>query len=360
MKKWKKYVLSCMAAMTAVSLTACAKRVPQKQPEVTQEQESLAETEEKEITPQEAIAAAAMKLADVDSLDASITVDLGLKVLGQQFDATALLDMTTFQSPMKMKADLSLDLGILGTNKMQIYALEKDGRYGLYFGNAGSWTRQEVQAIDLKKYNGRKVMDIYLDKIGELTADGKEILEQKESLGGTETPGGTGTQKGTETPGGTGTQKGTETLKGIETSRYSGVIHGDTLMELFANSGISDSMNALMANDVLKPLGALLNNHEELIAEIFENAQDIPVSLWIDTSSGYPVKCSMDITDIVSRVFTEINKNSTDKVSTANILSEVSISKTNITVECKNFNESEDFTIPSKVLAAKEVGSQSK
>ena len=131
-------------------------------------------------------------------------------------------------------------------------------------------------------------------------------------------------------------------------------------MELFANSGISDSMNALMANDVLKPLGALLNNHEELIAEIFENAQDIPVSLWIDTSSGYPVKCSMDITDIVSRVFTEINKNSTDKVSTANILSEVSISKTNITVECKNFNESEDFTIPSKVLAAKEVGSQSK
>ena len=231
MKKWKKYVMACTAA-AAVSLTACAKTEPQKQPEISQEQESLEVSEEKEITPQEAITAAALKLADVDSLDATITVGLGLKVLGQQFDATALLDMTTFQSPMKMKADLSLDLGILGTNKLQIYAIEKEGRYGLYFCNAGSWTRQEVQAIDLKKYNGQKVMNIYLDKIGNLSADGKETLE------------------------------------GTEASRYSGVIHGDTLMELFANSGISDSMNVLMANDVLKPLGALLSNHEELIAEI--------------------------------------------------------------------------------------------
>ena len=317
MKNWKRWVLTCAAAAAVVSLTACGK-IRQDKQEIQQEKQdgsaSITEIEKIKRSPEEAIAAAAMHLASVESLDASITVDLGIKVLGQKFDAKALMDMTTFQSPMKMKADLSLDLGILGTNKMQIYAREQDEKYGLYLYSGGKWTKQEVQSMDLKKYNGQKIMNIYLDKIGDLKEDGTEELDSGSA------------------------------------DKYSGVIHGDTLTEVFQNSGISDSMNALMANDVLKPLGALMQNHEEMIREIFENAEDIPVSIWIDSETDYPVQCSMDITDIVSRIFDEINKNTTDKVSTANILSEIDISGTNITVECSNFNSSEDFTIPAEAL----------
>lgn len=318
MKIWKRWTAIGVVAAAAVSLSACARGKQENQPEELVTKAPMMETGQVAVSPQEAIAEAAVKLAGVQSLDAEITVDMGIKVLGQQFDAQAVMDMSTFQSPMKMKADLCLDLGILGSSKMQAYAQEKDGKYGLYVYDGTKWSRQEARAADLKKYNGQKVMNIYLDKIGEINLEAAQTLEGKTA------------------------------------DKYSGVIHGDTLKEVFQNSGITDSMGALMSNDVLKPLSLLLQNHGDLIQEVLEGAQDIPVSLWIDRETGYPVQCSMDITDIVGDIFTQVNKKSSGKISTANLLSEVSISKTNITVKCGSFDEAEDFTVPAEALGENE------
>lgn len=317
MKIWKKWTAIGVVAAAAVSLSACARGKQENQPEELGKAPAV-ETQEVALSPEEAIAEAAVKLAGVQSLDAEITVDMGIKVLGQQFDAQAAMNMSTFQSPVKMKADVCLDLGILGSSKIQAYAQEKDGKYGLYVYDGTKWSRQEARAADLKKYNGQKVMNIYLDKIGEIN-----LAEAG-------------------------------TLEGKTADKYSGVIHGDALKEVFQNSGITDSMGALMSNDVLKPLSLLLQNHADLIQEVLEGAQDIPVSLWIDRETGYPVQCSMDITDIVGDIFTQVNKKSSDKISTANLLSEVSISKTNITVKCGSFDEAEDFTVPAEALGENE------
>lgn len=267
---------------------------------------------------EKAVSAALEKLNQAKSMQSGFVMDMGIEVFHLKMDAVASMDMTAFRSPMKVKSDIDLELGILGDTQLQIYALEQDDKYLIYLKDEKGWSRQETDAAGLVCYDGQKLMAAYLEQLEELE------------------------------------EAGTERLSGGMAYKYTGVVKNDGLQKVLLDTGSLKLLPILLKqHKLLKPLGTLLEQQQEQLPDMLKKAEDMQVTLWIDADTGYPVQCSMDVTRMLSEALELIANNaSASSKSNTEILSQLNITRTEITIQCSEFNAAEDFEIPREALTA--------
>lgn len=268
---------------------------------------------------QEAVFQSLMKLEQAQSVQSDLVMDMDVKVFGFPMEFSAAMDMTAFRDPLKIKSDMEMDLGLLGDTQMQVYAGEQNGKYRLYVKESDGWKISEVEAKDLGRYDGLSMMKTYIEQTSELTA------------------------------------AGTDELPGGEAMKYTGVVHGEGLEKVLFESGSMKLFAGLLKQNMLKPLGNKLEQEEEKLPGLLKNAEDMKVTLWIDKKTGYPVQCSVDITDMLSEALTLIQEEAADGKEGTDLTSQIRLTGTTITVRCSDFNEAEDFVIPKEALNGKVV-----
>ncbi len=302
MRDWKKWVLPVAALCGILVLPVFAGR---------------------EKTAQEEVEAALTKLQRVESMEATMTMDMEVELLRLKWSAQTTLDMVTFRDPMKIRADMMMDLGLFGSSELQVYARETEEAYQLFVNDGKRWNDQEVQADQLKRYDGKKMMETYLGQLENLVKDGEEKL-----FGGM-------------------------------ADRYIGVVHNDGLKKVLLDTGSVEMLLKFLEQDMLKPIGQFLRRNEEMIPELMDRAEDMEVVLWIDRKTGYPVQCSMDITRMVNAAVEKFLEADADgeksggsflRKATTKFWSQVKFTKTQILIQCEDFNNAEDFQIPMEAL----------
>ena len=243
MKKW--FIESAaiaMSATSALSLAACASGKP--------------------ATPEEVLKAASEKVAAAKSMSSEVIMDMKMASAGQTIQMTMTGAVEAIEEPMAMHMDMTMDMGAMGSMKMQMYMTEEEGAYQLYVGTddgsgATTWAAQSVPDADqMKQYDTQANMELYLKS-------GSNFQEN-----------------------------GTETIEGKETVRYDGVITNECFNEVFTSTGVLDQFSSLGVD-------------AETAQSMLTDLGDLPISVWVEKESNLPVKYEMDMTAIMQSIMTK-------------------------------------------------------
>lgn len=259
-------------------------------------------------TPEKSVQDALNKLKQAESIQADLSLDMGINAFGLKLEALATMDMTAFRSPTKAKTDLELDLGFWGTTKLNSYLYEEDDKYHLVLQNKKNLVKQELPVTELSQYNGQKLLQIYLGQV--------EDIEEA----------------------------GTEKLATGEAYKYTGVIRSGGLKTVLLDAGTLDIFVTLLENNkILKPLGSLLRQKQTTISEMMKKAEEIPVTIWIDKKTGYLVQCNMDIAYAMNDSLKQLTSDNSKKKT---IWSNFAVTKAEMVIRCNIYNAAKDFRIP--------------
>ena len=236
-------------------------------------------------------------MATVESMAAEMTMEMDMDMNGEPMETTTVASIRSQQNPLRMAMDMSMVMSD-GTeiDQMQMYALEEDGHLKTYMSTADLWYAETMEMGELSQYNAEENLDLYLDSITETTA-GRE-----------------------------------EKIDGTKTTKISGVITGDAMEEAIAGSGLTASAQSLGIS-------------EEMMAAMYEELDDLPISLWID-GEGYVRKYEMDMTEMMQKIMAESMK----AMGASEEDLPVKIEKTVISMVCSEFNAIEEIEIPEEAL----------
>ncbi|MEG2597636.1 MAG: hypothetical protein RR977_04325, partial [Oscillospiraceae bacterium] len=245
----------------------------------------------------------------ISSMDCKIDVEVEMNSAGQDLSMAMGGTMTYFQSPMKMKMQLGMNMNVPDApsiKEMEIYIEEQDEKLMMYMKNPlnEKWTAQELPADVLKKAKDKNKDHM------------KWPLETMSSLSLAEK---------------------TEELSGGEAYKLSGVLSGETISKMMQTAGVMDSLES-----------ALPEEQKESIENLYTDFGDLPMTMWVDVKTSYPVKYDMDMTDILSKSINKALESAGGKASsmTANI------KKMAISMEMSNMNKAVAFEIPAEAKAA--------
>ncbi|MBO5330475.1 MAG: hypothetical protein J6A71_08185 [Anaerotignum sp.] len=236
-------------------------------------------------------------MATVESMAAEMTMEMDMGMNGETIETTTLAKIRSQQIPLKMAMDMSMVMSD-GTevDQMQMYAAEEDGHLHTYMSTADTWYAETLELGELSQYNAEENMDLYLDNMTDVTSDGQEEIN------------------------------------GAKATKITGVITGDAMEEAIAGSGLTASAQSMGIS-------------EEMMADLYDELGDLPVSLWID-AEGYVLKYELDMTEMMQKVMNESMK--AMGASEEDLL--VEIEKTAITMVCGDFNEVEEIVIPEAAM----------
>lgn len=244
------------------------------------------------------IQAAVDRINAVESMEATMLMEMDMSVMGQSVESDTTATMSCFSDPIKLKMDMTTNMGELGAMSMSMYAQAEGSQCTTYLYDGTSWIVDTVDVGDVEQYDAQQSMDLYL-------------------------------KSGTEYA-----SLGTETVNGVTADKYSGIIRGDALEEVIRNSGASSSLETSLGGGLT-------------LGDLYSDLGDMPITVWIDQETGYPVRYYMDMTDVMQSMMTKM-------LSGMGIEGEglMTISKLEITMDCYNFNAAADFTIPADALSA--------
>ena len=236
-------------------------------------------------------------MATVESMAAEMTMEMDMDMNGEPMETTTVASIRSQQNPLRMAMDMSMVMSD-GTkiDQMQMYALEEGGHLKTYMSTADLWYAETMEMGELSQYNAEENLDLYLGNITEITA-GR-----------------------------------TEEIDGTKTTKISGVITGDAMEEAIAGSGLTASAQSLGIS-------------EEMMAAMYEELDDLPISLWID-GEGYVRKYEMDMTEMMQKIMAESMK----AMGASEEDLPVKIEKTVISMVCSEFNAIEEIEIPEEAL----------
>lgn len=249
--------------------------------------------------PQARIQAAAEKVNAAESMEAAMTMEMDMTVMGQTLESDTVMNMVCFTDPMKLKADMTMDMGELGSLSMTMYAREEDGVYTSYLYDGSGWISSAMDLGDLEQYDAQQSMDLYLQS-------GADYAYQ-----------------------------GAEEINGVAADKYTGVIRGDALEEVLTASGAASSMSSTLG-------GADLS-------QLYSGLGDLPVAVWVDSESGYPVRYTMDMTALMQGLLDQLLAAGDE---TGGDAVPVTVEKMALTMDCSAYNSAADFDIPEEALAA--------
>lgn len=239
----------------------------------------------------EKIRAAAALVDEVESMEATMFMEMDMSAMGQSVESDTTATMSVFNDPMKLKMDMTTSMGQLGAVSMSVYAQAEGSQYTTYLYDGSDWITETVDLGELQQYDAQQSMELYLNS-------GADYVSQ-----------------------------GTETINGVTADKYTGIIRGDALEEVIKNSGASSNLES--------SLGGLS------LGDLYSDLGDMPITVWIDPTTGYPVRYYMDMSDVMESMMAKL-------LSGMGIEGDglISISKLEITMDCYNYNAAADFTIP--------------
>ena len=255
---------------------------------------------------QASIQAALEKLNAAESMDASMAMEMDMTAMGQSVESDTVMDMTCFSNPLKLRADMTMDMGDLGSLDMEVYAQETDGEYTVYLSDGASWMASAIDLGELGQYDAQQSMNLSLES-------GADYAYQ-----------------------------GAETVNGAAAHKFTGVIRGEALEEVLESSGASSSLTS--------SLGGLSSVD---LSQIYGDLGDLPVTVWVDQESGYPVRYYMDMTGPMQALMDNILSALAGSLGEEDAAVDLfTVDKVTITMDCSNFNSAADFEIPAEALAA--------
>ncbi len=258
---------------------------------------------------------AVKRLENVESMRSSLAIDMDVTVFRLKTGIEASMDMVSFRSPMKIKSEYHLDMGLLGSTSMETYARESEGKYQLFLKRADGWVAREVAASQVDQYDGRHLAKVYLEQIQDLKLSGTQMLD------------------------------------GREIYQLTGAVKNEGLKKVLIETGSLQVLSALFQDSILRSMGNFLEQEEE-VEKLLELAEDMKLTLWIDAKTGYPLQCTMDITEMMKDAFALMAPKVIKGSSKAekDILSQIEVTKTQIVIRCSQYNTVKDFTIPKAAL----------
>lgn len=294
---WKKWIATAMLPVVIIWLSGFS------QGSISYAQEPKAEAKILEF--------ALEKLTSAESMRSSLVMDMDIEVFRLKTGIEASMDMVSFRSPMKIKSEVNLDMGLLGKTQLEAYATEQDGNYQLYVKGAGKWKAGEATLSEVLKFDGMELVKVYLEQIEDLELTGTKMLNGKKAY------------------------------------QFSGVVKSDGLKKVLIDTGSLQILSTLFQNSILKSLGGFLAQEEE-VAKMIQLAEGMELTLWIDAQTGYPLQCTMDITEMMQDAYDLLTPNVTkgSGKSEKDIWSQIKVTKTEIVIKCSQFNAAEDFKIP--------------
>ena len=244
------------------------------------------------------LAQAKNTMETVESMAAEMTMEMDMGMNGETIETTTLASIRSQQNPLTMAMEMSMVMSD-GTevDQMQMYAVEEDGHLRTYMSTADVWYAETLELGELSQYNAEENMDLYLDHITDITSSKQEEVN------------------------------------GTKTTKITGVITGDAMKEAIAGSGLTASAQSMGIS-------------EEMMADLYDELGDLPISLWID-AEGYVLKYEMDMTEMMQKIMNESMK--AKGASEEDLL--VKIEKTGITMVCSQFNAVEEIVIPEAALS---------
>ncbi|MCJ7856987.1 hypothetical protein MUJ63_11870 [Lachnospiraceae bacterium NSJ-143] len=255
MKYLKRIGATVLAAALAMSFSACGNS------STGNGSASGSAQQNKEMTVEERVEAARTTMADVKNMEAKMIMLMSMESQGQTLDMNSTMNITSFVEPLKMKIDMNMDMGELGSQDMSMYAEEtEDGKYIMYVYDGTQWISQEVPVDTFEQYDTRDSMDMYLDGVTELKDAGTEKVDDKDAV------------------------------------RIDGIITGDALEETIKSSGALDNMKQTLGGQI----------DDATLDSMFKDLGNISVSIWLDSETNYPVKYSMDMTDVMGKLYNNI------------------------------------------------------
>lgn len=245
------------------------------------------------------IATALEKINAVKSLEATMVMEMDMSVMGQSMETETAMNMVCFNDPMKLKADMTMDMGELGSFTMNMYAAMDGDNYTVYMNDGSAWTSETVDMSYLQQYDAQESMNLYLESGDDYTLDG------------------------------------TEEINGSTANKFTGVIRGDALEEVLAASGATSSLESSVGDLDL--------------SELYSDLGDMPITVWVDQESGYPVRYAMDMTELMQGI---MEKSMAAAGGEGDISGMLTVDKVSLIMDCFNFDNAADFEIPAEALGA--------
>ena len=243
------------------------------------------------------LAQAKETMASVESMAAEMTMEMDMGMNGEVLETTTVANIRTQQNPLKMQMDMSMLMSD-GTeiDQMQMYAVEQDGHLHTYMSSMDTWYAETLELGQLDQYNAEENMDLYLDNITSMKAEGEEDIN------------------------------------GAKAMKISGIITGDAMEEAIAGSGLTASAESMGIT-------------EEMLAAVYQELKDLPVSLWID-AEGYVVKYELDMTEMMQKIMDA----SMEAMGASESDISMDIEKMMISMICSEFNAVEEIIIPADAM----------
>ena len=239
------------------------------------------------------------KINAVKSMDATMVMEMDMSVMGQSMETETTMNMSCFNDPMKLKADMSMDMGEIGSATMNVYAAMDGDNYTVYLYDGSAWTSETVDMSYLQQYDAKESMNLYLESGDDYT------------------------------------QEGTEEINGSTANKFTGVIRGEALEEVLAASGTTSSLESSVGDLDL--------------SELYSDLGDMPVTVWVDQESGYPVRYAMDMTELMQGIMEKSMAAAGSEGDTSGMLT---MDKVSLVMDCFNFDNATDFEIPAEALGA--------
>ena len=288
MKSGKRIAALALGAALTLSMTACGGGTANKEDATAK------------------IRAASEKVNAVESMEATMVMEMDMTAMGQKVETDTTMDMVCFNDPMKMKADMTMDMGSLGSVSMSIFAEADGDTYNMYLYDGNTWTSQTATVNMLEQYDAQQSVNLYLDS-------GAEYISV-----------------------------GTEEINGVTTDKYTGVIRGEAMEEVLKASGATTNLES--------SLGGMVD-----VSDFYSDLGDMPITVWIDQESGYPVRYFMDMTDVMQSIMGKALNAAMGSVEGAegvDVSGMMTVDKVEVTMDCTNYNNAADFEIPAEALGA--------
>ena len=233
---------------------------------------------------------------EAESMKSDMVMSYSMVMGEEKVDMFSWTYIEMFNSPAKIKMDMSTE--VLGQELLTQYYMEETeaGVYTMYYASEDmgtGWTKMVVDAS-------------YAE---ELTGNSEYYLEYAENF----------------------KLIGEEDVEGENTEKFEGVIKSEDIKEVVSETNL-DSI-------------AGVEGVESELSALFDDLEDIPITIWISKESGYPVKYTMDITQMMQSVIDNAfeMEESTEAI-------ELGIENAVIDIVYSDFNAVEEFEIPAEVI----------
>lgn len=295
MTKTKKVWVLLMAAVMVVSLAACGGNAGSGDSSSKSDQPDA----------KTIIADAAQKMKDAKSLNSDMTMEIGMSANGKtMISMDTNMKISALEDPVLLKIDMTMKGESAGTKLPEttanMYGQDADGSTAIYMSadQGQNWFKQTVSSDDLSQYSAKDSMDMYLNSSSNFKLTG------------------------------------TEKINGSDAYKLEGEVSGDDIGSVLKDSGS------------LKQLTSLVPGMTE--DELVKDAKAMPLTVWIDKESGYPVKYDMDMKDMMSGILDKALKD-------APANQKLTVDKMKVSMTVSDFNKVEPFELPAKVKDAKET-----